>query len=160
MEYISVNNKEFKIAKTSTNNIVTSIDTVENNTESTRTLLSLKTTEEELNEEAQQYRGINMMWASTVMLSFVVWIVCIVSLVLNVLRKNVGKAVFSGVGILIPLLVIFMSTVGRILSVSGMALGSVICYIALLVEIITLILSFIFCFSKDKKVENQQNKAQ
>ena len=70
MEYISVNNNEFKIAKTSTSNIVTSIDTVENNTESTRTLLSLKTTEDELNEEVLQYREINMIFASTFILSW------------------------------------------------------------------------------------------
>ncbi len=156
MEYLSVNDMEFKTAayKKGTDDIITSINSVDTSN-TTGTLINIKTRDDEIESEIKQYRGLNMMWASTIILSFVVWIVCIISLVLNIVRKNVGKAVFSGIGLLIPIIAIFMSSTGRILSMSGMALGSIISYAALLIEIITLILSFIFCFSKNKKEVNQ-----
>ena len=53
-----------------------------------------------------------------------------------------------------PIIAILMSSLGRVIS------STIVIGIAILIQIITIILSFIFCFSKNKKVVTQQNNAQ
>ena len=145
MEYKSINNMEFKIAakKQSAEDIVSKVESVE------ETAVPVKSMNDVANNAL-----CNWMWAGTILLSFIVWIVCIISLILNIVRKNVGKAVFSGVGLVLPILAIFIATLGRVIS------STIVIGIAILIQIITIILSFIFCFSKNKKAVTQQNYAQ
>lgn len=94
----------------------------------------------------------NLMWIGTILLSFVIWIICTVSLILNCVRKNVGKAIFSGIGLIVPLLSIFISTLGRVF-VQGeelVGIGMFLVILAIIIEIVVGIMAFIFCFSKNK----------
>lgn len=94
----------------------------------------------------------NFMWMGTILLSFVIWIICTVSLILNCVRKNVGKAIFSGIGLIVPLLSIFISTLGRVF-VQGeelVGIGMFLVILAIIIEIVVGIMAFIFCFSKNK----------
>jgi len=134
-------NYEIKIARKSIDDVISNTST-SNET----TLLDLKMT----NEEFKNSYSLNMMWTITILMSFVIWIVCIVSLVLNIVRKNIGKAIFSGVGILVPIIACIVSSTGRTMAFSGLSIGNVLVFIALLTQVITLIVSFIFCFSKKK----------
>lgn len=59
-----------------------------------------------------------------------------------------------------PIIAILMSSLGRVLFGLENKLGIIVIIAALVLQIITLILSFIFCFSKNKKVVTQQNNAQ
>ncbi|MBP3708636.1 MAG: hypothetical protein J6J36_08605 [Clostridia bacterium] len=99
----------------------------------------------------EDYTLVNWMWGGTIILAFVVWIVCLISLIMNIVKKNVGKAIFSGIGLIVPIISIFVSTMGRTmfqLEENGISLAIVI--FALLLELVFTILSFVFCFSKDK----------
>lgn len=94
----------------------------------------------------------NFMWIGTILLSFVIWTICTVSLILNCIRKNVGKAIFSGIGLIVPLLSIFISTIGRVLVQSEelVSIGMFLVILAIIIEIVVGIIAFIFCFSKNK----------
>lgn len=79
-------------------------------------------------------------------------ITCIISLVLNCMRKNIGKAVFSGISIFIPIisnfLLMYESTV---YTINGKMTNLIIFFVTFILEILVGILSIIFCFSKSKK---------
>lgn len=95
----------------------------------------------------------NFIWTGTIVFSFVVWITCIVSLILNIVRKNVGKAVFSGVGLILPLVSIFIATMGRTIqeiNEGENSIGMFLAIFALIMQVVVEILAFIFCFSKKK----------
>lgn len=96
----------------------------------------------------------SMLWFGTVLTSFVIWTICIVSLVLNIVRKNTGKAVFSGIAFVIPIIDIILATMGRA------AEAVFITIFAFFVQLVTLIVLFIFCFSKNKNVTNNKNNVQ
>ncbi len=83
--------------------------------------------------------------------SIVIWITCIVSLVLNCIRKNVGKAVFSGVGLIVPFIAMFFYSLGKMeYAINEDGISVAIFLLALILEVIVEILAFIFCFSKSK----------
>ena len=96
----------------------------------------------------------NLAWGCTILTSFVVWIVCIVSLILNITKKNTGKAIVSGIGIIVPIATIFLTTIGRALLSTddeiNFGIIPLICGVVL--QIIFIIIPFIFCFSKNKNV--------
>lgn len=95
----------------------------------------------------------SVMWIGTVLISFVIWITCVISLILNCVRKNVGKAVFSGIGLVIPILSIFISTIGKtfVELEDGMeGIGMFLAILAIVIEVVVEIIAFIFCFSKSK----------
>lgn len=94
----------------------------------------------------------SFMFLSSVVLAIIVWIVCVISLVLNIVRKNVGKAIFSGVGLVLPFISMIIASVGRNIDLynESFGIGSILSIIAVLLEIVTIVLSFIFCFSKRK----------
>ena len=93
------------------------------------------------------------MWIGTIVLSFLIWIICIIPLILNCVRKNVGKAIFSGIGIAVPIISMIISTIGRtlVLVEEETELGMFLCILAMVLEIVVGIISFIFLFSKDKR---------
>ena len=95
----------------------------------------------------------NLMWTGTILLSIIVWVICIISLILNCVRKNVGNAVFSGIGIAVPIVSMIISTIGRILfeGEEETGIGMFLCILAIVLEIVVGIISFIFLFSKDKR---------
>jgi len=96
----------------------------------------------------------NLAWGCTILTSFVVWTVCIVSLILNIMRKNTGKAIVSGIGIMVPMASIFLTTLGRfLLSPDDEIIFGIIPLICgVVLQIIFIIMPFIFCFSKNKNV--------
>ena len=102
LEFESINN--FRIAS--------SVDSVVKNLDSSKTS-TVK--DDEYDSYRMQSVSTNLMWTGTILLSIIVWVICIISLILNCVRKNVGKAVFSGIGIAVPIVSMIISTIGRIL---------------------------------------------
>lgn len=76
-------------------------------------------------------------------------ITSIISLTLNCIRKNVGKAIFSGIAIVIPSIayIIFLCA-SALYAMNEGVINIVIFFMAFLLEIIVEILAIIFCFSK------------
>lgn len=98
----------------------------------------------------------NFMWLGTILISFAIWITCVVSLILNCTRKNVGKAVFSGIGLVVPFIAIIISSIGRsIFEIEESGIGIVLVILALILQLVIEIMAFIFCFSKKKKENNK-----
>ena len=91
------------------------------------------------------------MWMGTILLSIIIGVICIISLILNCVRKNDGKATFSGIGIAVPIISMLISTFGRALVLTGAEIGMFLCILAIALEIVVGIISFIFLFSKDKR---------
>ena len=102
----------------------------------------------------------NWTWGCTILSSFIVWIVCIVSLILNIIKKNTGKAIVSGIGLVIPIATIFFVTLGRaLLSIDDeINFGIVPIVFGVILQIIFIIMPFIFCFSKNKNVSQKVNE--
>lgn len=100
-----------------------------------------------------QSKTTSFMWIGTILLSFIIWAICIISLILNCVRKNVGKAIFSGIGIAVPIVSMIISTMGNSLVQieEEIGLGIFLCILAMILEIVVGIISFIFLFSKDKR---------
>ena len=100
-----------------------------------------------------QSKTTSFMWIGTILLSFIIWAICIISLILNCVRKNVGKAIFSGIGIAVPIVSMIISTMGNSLVQieEEIGLGMFLCILAMILEIVVGIISFIFLFSKDKR---------
>ena len=100
-----------------------------------------------------QSKTTSFMWIGTILLSFIIWAICIISLILNCVRKNVGKAIFSGIGIAVPIVSMIISTMGNSLVQieEETGLGMFLCILAIVLEIVVGIISFIFLFSKDKR---------
>ncbi len=93
----------------------------------------------------------NFMWGGTILISFIVWITCIVSLILNCTRKNVGKAVFAGIGLIVPIVAIAISTIGKsIYEIEENEIGTILVILALIIQLVVEIVAFAFCFSKKK----------
>ena len=138
LEFESINN--FRIAS--------SVDTVVGNIDSYRS-----STLEDGDDYRMQSTITNFMWMGTILLSFIIWIICVISLILNCVRKNVGKAIFSGIGIAVPIISMIISTIGRtlVLVEEETELGMFLGILAIVLEIIVGIISFIFLFSKDKR---------
>ena len=93
LEFESINN--FRIAS--------SVDSIVGNIESSKT----STIEKDVGYDDDyivQSKTTSFMWIGTIILSFFIWIICIISLILNCVRKNVGKAIFSGIGIAVPII--------------------------------------------------------
>ena len=90
---------------------------------------------------------------------FVVWVDCIVSLILNIMKKNKGKAIVSGIGIIVPIVTIFLTTLGRFLLSTDdeMNFGIIPLVCGVVLQIIFIIIPFIFCFSKNKNVNKNVN---
>lgn len=141
LEFESINN--FKIATSSVDSVTTGI-TVDQP--------PLKASDGR-NDYIEQLQTTNFMWMGTVLLSIIIWVICIISLILNCVRKNVGKAVFSGIGIAVPIVSMIISTIGRtlVLDEEETELGMFLCILAIVLEIVVGIISFIFLFSKDKR---------
>ena len=142
LEFESINN--FRIAS--------SVDCIVGNIESSKT----STIEKDVGYDDDyivQSKTTSFMWIGTIILSFFIWIICIISLILNCVRKNVGKAIFSGIGIAVPIISMIISTIGRtlVLVEEETELGMFLGILAIVLEIIVGIISFIFLFSKDKR---------
>ena len=139
LEFESINN--FRIAS--------SADSIVGNIESSKT----STIEKDDDDYIVQSKTTSFMWIGTIILSFFIWIICIISLILNCVRKNVGKAIFSGIGIAVPIISMIISTIGRtlVLVEEETELGMFLGILAIVLEIIVGIISFIFLFSKDKR---------
>ena len=142
LEIESINN--FRIAS--------SVDSIVGNIESSKT----STIEKDVGYDDDyivQSKTTSFMWIGTIILSFFIWIICIISLILNCVRKNVGKAIFSGIGIAVPIISMIISTIGRtlVLVEEETELGMFLGILAIVLEIIVGIISFIFLFSKDKR---------
>ena len=142
LEFESINN--FRIAS--------SVDSIVGNIESSKT----STIEKDVGYDDDyivQSKTTSFMWIGTIVLSFLIWIICIISLILNCVRKNVGKAIFSGIGIAVPIISMIISTMGNSLVQieEEIGLGMFLCILAMILEIVVGIISFIFLFSKDKR---------
>ena len=98
-----------------------------------------------------QSKTTSFMWIGTILLSFIIWAICIISLILNCVRKNVGKAIFSGIGIAVPIVSMIISTIGHTLVLIESETAMFLCILAMVLEIVVGIISFIFLFSKDKR---------
>ena len=132
--------------------IASSVDSIVGNIESSKT----STIEKDVGYDDDyivQSKTTSFMWIGTIILSFFIWIICIISLILNCVRKNVGKAIFSGIGIAVPIISMIISTIGRtlVLVEEETELGMFLGILAIVLEIIVGIISFIFLFSKDKR---------
>ena len=93
----------------------------------------------------------------TILISILILIICIISLILNCVKKNTGKAIFSGIGIIVPIISMAISTVSSLFIQGAGRAGiattiNMLLYIfAIILELVFGIISFIFCFSKDKR---------
>ncbi len=143
LEFESINN--FRIAS--------SVDSIVGNIESSKTSTIEKDVGYDDDDYIVQSKTTSFMWIGTIVLSFLIWIICIISLILNCVRKNVGKAIFSGIGIAVPIISMIISTIGRtlVLVEEETELGMFLCILAMVLEIVVGIISFIFLFSKDKR---------
>ena len=137
LEFESINN--FRIAS-SADSVVESIESIEEDVGYDND-----------DDYIVQSKTTSFMWIGTILLSFIIWAICIISLILNCVRKNVGKAIFSGIGIVVPIVSMIISTIGHSLVQveEETGLGMFLCIIALVLEIVVGIMSFIFLFSKD-----------
>ncbi|MBP3707460.1 MAG: hypothetical protein J6J36_02480 [Clostridia bacterium] len=108
---------------------------------------------EQMYEDEETISTVNsFLWGGTILISFVIWITCIVSLILNCTRKNVGKAVFAGIGLIVPIVAIAISTIGRsIYEIEENEIGTILVILALAVQFVVEIVAFAFCFSKKEK---------
>lgn len=153
---IKSNSELTKISKKDAYNVMNSIEDIESkNTSTSVKKINISTNEIGVEHSYASTSVTNMSWIITILLSFVVWVTCIISLILNIVRKNVGKAIFSGVGLIIPLIAIFISSAGRSIQQINEGeniIGMIMAISALIVQIIVEILAFIFCFSKNKNV--------
>lgn len=83
--------------------------------------------------------------------SLVIWITCIVSLILNCVRKNIGKAIFSGVGLIVPLISTVIYSIEKLMyTINEDGMSVCIFALALILEVVVEILALVFCFSKNK----------
>lgn len=139
LEFESINN--FKIAS-SADSVVESIESIEEDVGYDND-----------DDYIVQSKTTSFMWIGTILLSFIIWAICIISLILNCVRKNVGKAIFSGIGIAVPIVSMIISTMGNSLVQieEEIGLGMFLCILAMILEIVVGIISFIFLFSKDKR---------
>lgn len=79
-------------------------------------------------------------------------IMCIISLILNCKRRNIGKSIFSGIGIVISIISHYILMIEATLyTINGKITNSIIFFTVFIVEILVGIISMIFCFSKQKK---------
>ena len=138
LEFESINN--FRIA--------TSVDGVVKNLDSSKTS-TVK--DDEYDSYIVQSVSTNLMWMGIILLSIIIWVICIISLILNCVRKNVGKAIFSGIGIAVPIVSMIISTIGHTLVLIESETAMFLCILAMVLEIVVGIISFIFLFSKDKR---------
>lgn len=84
-------------------------------------------------------------------INLVIWIICIISLILNCVRKNIGKAVFSGVGLIAPPISILIYSLAKTMyDITENGMSICIFALAFMLEVVVGILAFIFCFSKNK----------
>lgn len=149
--------------------ISTKIDAITNtksevNEESNKptTLIEIKeeqrTVEDDYKEKySSDQTGMTAYWLHKISLysypfSLFIWITCIVSLILNCVRKNIGKAIFSGVGLIVPLISTFIYSLGKTMyAINEDGMSVCIFALALILEVVVEILALIFCFSKNNK---------
>lgn len=140
MEYKSINNFEVAVSQkgNTTKMLNDSITTIPNNADTS-------------------LQGHNMSGTITILISILILIICIISLILNCVKKNTGKAIFSGIGIIVPIISMAISTVSSLFIQGAGRAGiattiNMLLYIfAIILELVFGIISFIFCFSKDKR---------
>lgn len=160
MEFNSIDNFEVtinndnckKIAKKDVSNAISSVEgNKSNRIRETKPIIGGE--DNECTEMAETwYSANNFMWLGTILISFAIWITCIVSLVLNCTRRNVGKAVFSGIGLIVPFITITISSIGRsIFEMEESGIGTILVVLALIIQLVVEIVAFIFCFSKSHK---------
>lgn len=158
---IGSNSEQTKISKKDVYDVLSPIEDTEVNNTTTSSNRIMVITDGVDNDYSYASTGItNMSWTITILLSFVVWIMCTVSLILNIVRKNVGKAIFSGVGLILPLIAIFIASMGKSIqeiNEGENSIGLIITIFALIVQIVVEIVAFIFCFSKNKNKDVQTN---
>ncbi len=139
----SCNNEVYNIGKTDVNNIIVSSD-------------SIGYIDDDYSIGATSAL-VNWSWVGIILLSFVVWLVCIISLILNIVKKNPGKAIFSGIGLIAPIVAIILASVGRsmIMLDDELNIGIIPLIIGAILQVVFIIVPFIFCFSKNRNNVNQ-----
>ena len=160
MEYKSINNFEVVV---SPDNVTSSLKEVNSSRIASTTASSIESSMNStlknnnyLYYDSDYDNTANYSWTGTILIAFLVWIICIFSLILNCVRKNAGKAIFSGISIGVPIISIVISSVSRVFIQNGgvgiaASINTLLCIFAIMLEIIVGIISFVFCFSKDKR---------
>ncbi len=94
---------------------------------------------------------ITSMRTEVIFISLLIWITCIVSLTLNCVRKNAKKAIFSGIGLIVPILSNIVAFMGQEIYIYyEKVFGLILVILALVIEIVIEIITFRFCFRKNK----------
>ncbi len=93
---------------------------------------------------------IDIAWYSSIVLTFVLWFVCFIALVSNLVKNNKGKAGFSFLGILIPFGGMALAYFGKNMLEDANPVGWALIGVAIAIELIFSIISFAFWFSKRK----------
>ena len=166
MEYKSINNFEVVV---SPDNVTSSLKEVNSSRIASTTASSIRSSTNSsfsmnstlknnnyLYYDSDYDNTVNYSWTGTILIAFLVSIICIFSLILNCVRKNAGKAIFSGISIGVPIISIVISSVSRVFIQNGgvgiaASINTLLCIFAIMLEIIVGIISFVFCFSKDKR---------
>lgn len=79
-------------------------------------------------------------------------VTCLISLILNCIKKNIGKAILSGVGLVVPIISIVFSNIGQVMyTIQENKIGFGLAIFAVVLEVIFEILALVFCFSKSHK---------
>ena len=95
---------------------------------------------------------INKVYVYMIPFTYLIIITCIVSLILNCIRKNVGKIIFSVIGFIIPIITYAIMGLGKLMFLYNESMGALIIFIsAIIVNIILEILAIIFCIQKNNK---------
>lgn len=160
LEFKSVNNFEVDISNNITgdyeisatsNDVLKSLNTT--NESSASSLIEIKT---EIQEPSVLYKVASISWLCTTIMAYIIITTAIVSLTLNIVRKNAGKAIFSGVSFIIPIIAMIIASFGRTLhglnadEIYEFTPYLIIPIMAFIVDIVVEIILFIFCFSKNK----------
>lgn len=86
-----------------------------------------------------------------IIFAIVIIMTCIISLILNSIRKNIGKAIFSGVGIVVTIIAhITLNFESVLYTMNGKIFNSIIFFVIFGFEILIELISLVFCFSKKR----------
>lgn len=95
---------------------------------------------------------INKLYVYMIPFTYLIIITCIVSLILNCIRKNVGKIIFSVIGLIIPIITYAIMGQGKLMFLYNESMVALTIFIsAIIVNIILEILAIIFCIQKSNK---------
>lgn len=137
-------------------------ETAEETGESTGKLLQLKEENLSVKDDYQEkYNSettgtiayiINELYIFMIPFTYLIEITCLISLILNCIRKDIWKIIFSVIGLIIPIITYATIGFGKLMFANNESITAlIICISAIIINIIVEILALIFCKKGNKK---------